>query len=1182
MDLRPIVTLCDPGDLGYLVSKNFSKRLLFSNIIWKNPMNQLRTIDNLNVKVLPFEDKLLSSPGVLKRHSDPILHVYIFQCDDVDVYKFKFKSQISSWSSKFQDSNRHDWMVIQVTEQDPMKSSRGQMAKFSFKSTVLDRLRSDFGKQDKCIQVYLSDEHTKKKNVEVLMGTLLELILSSFNRRIGVYEEDIKSMLSNRHMPGWNYCNFFVMKEELAFSFEMMGLKAESLVQYDELDSILSQIEFQKLEYGSLPWMEWFPDKNGARENAYVAITNLLDVNKKKYRELIQQNTITIFDMRVYLFARSCQILLGMNRPVQVLQRAYVFILSMAVKLRKQTTVISSDFIHIWSFSACRQVLKRCLEAKKLLPKPLDDEDSSKFYNLCTQLCHLAFKKLTALGVAHYYLPKVHPFCFLEPSEEHVNNCQNLTKVPSTASGSCPTSPLKLVQQLSIGESQSVSSVRDKLVQPTLLRANSEPSLTEYVVEIQDNEMTEILSSKNTFYQAYIDTASECSSFCSTVSRPRLEVSLKVGLGHVYILLEKYEDALKCFREACENYVEDGWTTLEYCTRLELIKLQRELNDIEGLIKSSLFLCSKSSLCPSTQRVIFFADVKSIVSGDIKRVDCSFSPCFRISDPSLFKHTVRQNGETYDSVLQPLKQSVAKFTIGEKVKLNFCLESYLPSEVQLDSITVVFRVAFSGKKSQGNSGELEHVGTEEFKKYSVFGGSTGDASETLVKVDKDSLSLKVNNFLCTPGVNEICFSCQALHEGIISFERVIARLGKLRFVQVLKRKELQQLHVGRGKPQVAISLLNPDFDPFFVGCEHEIQVEIRTEKDTPSAAKIEIASDQGIQILPSHIPLKMKANGKEEVKSLELRSNRMELPACESYTVLTFPIFFLALDKDSFTHNFSVCMTYEKTPGEVFQTCKSFDLQFCAPFATEFDFVACPNKYFLSCKLTNRSDVVVEIGSYVAQVEKESNGWEVKNSVELCVGKTSAEKNDALSFSFEIENNTNEAWKVLQLAGNVLCMCTFRKQSTESQSAKKLVWNFSLPFNVLASKPSIFINFEEYRVDRIWYIGCAKDVCVTFHLEECVANDVKAEFRSFMYNVDVEDPNWFVCGKSRSSVDFSRSNTVTIRLTLIPLVNGRLSYPGVSIESTKSLGKCMVLCNYEGVRIDVYSAPHYKVPVVVS
>ena len=55
------------------------------------------------------------------------------------------------------------------------------------------------------------------------------------------FEENMRSERENRNDSNWNFCYYFLLQEELAFVYEMLGVYDEALVQYDELDALFTQ-----------------------------------------------------------------------------------------------------------------------------------------------------------------------------------------------------------------------------------------------------------------------------------------------------------------------------------------------------------------------------------------------------------------------------------------------------------------------------------------------------------------------------------------------------------------------------------------------------------------------------------------------------------------------------------------------------------------------------------------------------------------------------------------------------------------------------------------------------------------------------------------------------------------------------------------------------------------------------
>ncbi|KAI1000220.1 hypothetical protein K3495_g7978 [Podosphaera aphanis] len=178
-----------------------------------------------------------------------------------------------------------------------------------------------------------------------LISKFKSLILASFDTRVSQYEEDIREKDAQRSLPGWNFCTFFVLKEGLARGFESVGLVEDSLVEYDELAVRLDTIVREQAISGSGPehgglFLPFTEDLRIQAEAARASLVNQvsssdigetdsslnlkldadtfdneaseipLNATKKRYRELILANDISVFEFRCYLFARQLHLLL--------------------------------------------------------------------------------------------------------------------------------------------------------------------------------------------------------------------------------------------------------------------------------------------------------------------------------------------------------------------------------------------------------------------------------------------------------------------------------------------------------------------------------------------------------------------------------------------------------------------------------------------------------------------------------------------------------------------------------------------------------------------------------------------------------------------------------------------------------------------------------------------------------
>ena len=167
---------------------------------------------------------------------------------------------------------------------------------------------------------------------EDVIAKFKTLILMSFNLRVTQYEEDIREKDSQRALPGWNFCTFFLLKEGLLRGFESVGLVEDALVGYDELsvglDSIISD-QAQDDSPGPGSTLLHHTEELGQflseiqaggkepvllQENA-LFFPRPIDAARKSYREMILSSNISVFDFKCYIFSRQMDLLLRMGNP---------------------------------------------------------------------------------------------------------------------------------------------------------------------------------------------------------------------------------------------------------------------------------------------------------------------------------------------------------------------------------------------------------------------------------------------------------------------------------------------------------------------------------------------------------------------------------------------------------------------------------------------------------------------------------------------------------------------------------------------------------------------------------------------------------------------------------------------------------------------------------------------------
>jgi len=174
-----------------------------------------------------------------------------------------------------------------------------------------------------------------------VVNKIKESVVLALDAAIVEREEEVKRGEAQRMMVGWNFCTWFLLKvsiygsmrdcsadeqESLAHSFEAVGLPSDALVIYEELEATF----FQILKEQNLSWF----GKLGATSPNDDSLP-VLDTRSKPYREMLQGSAISIFDFRVYVFARQAKLLGQLGRITEVAKRGQWFVASLTRRLRE-------------------------------------------------------------------------------------------------------------------------------------------------------------------------------------------------------------------------------------------------------------------------------------------------------------------------------------------------------------------------------------------------------------------------------------------------------------------------------------------------------------------------------------------------------------------------------------------------------------------------------------------------------------------------------------------------------------------------------------------------------------------------------------------------------------------------------------------------------------------------------
>ncbi|XP_054271357.1 trafficking protein particle complex subunit 10-like [Macrosteles quadrilineatus] len=394
MDKKPIVTFSGDKDLFKNLEPLLTSALPQEPTEWRRSYGRIIKSVHVPATFVPFSKDILPKEGDYRLIHQPIFHTYWTQCPDVETYKSTGKEGIESWMKILNQNNISDWMIVLVETYDFRRSN-----KLIPRTTVLDKIRSDFGSKhaDRCLSVInpLKSESRSAGSWRGLLVNFRLLLLFAYDRALLRFEEIVREQREKRNQPGWSFCQYFLLQEELAFVLEMLGVYEEALVQYDELDALFTQFVLNS-NLGDTPkWLSGF--QAAIDQWPGLSLSKTIDVEARKK---IQQSDISLLQFRSYLFSRQCSILMATCKPWEIAQRCLPFLHNCINELRILEVDSPEGAVASWIFLCCLEVLDTCAR--------FNDTSQVAAYSLFTAtLWAYARDKLTELGQLCGLMPGV-------------------------------------------------------------------------------------------------------------------------------------------------------------------------------------------------------------------------------------------------------------------------------------------------------------------------------------------------------------------------------------------------------------------------------------------------------------------------------------------------------------------------------------------------------------------------------------------------------------------------------------------------------------------------------------------------------------------------------------------------------------------------------------------------------
>lgn len=537
MENKPIVTCAGDQNLFTSVHPVLSQQLPREPMEWRRSYGRAPKMIHLESSFVQFKEELLPKEGNKALLTFPFLHIYWTECCDTEVYKATVKDDLTKWQNVLKAHSSVDWLIV-VVENDAKKKNKTNILP---RTSIVDKIRNDFcNKQsDRCVVLSdpLKDSSRTQESWNAFLTKLRTLLLMSFTKNLGKFEDDMRTLREKRTEPGWSFCEYFMVQEELAFVFEMLQQFEDALVQYDELDALFSQYVVNFGAGDGANWLTSFCQPVKSWDG--LILRKPIDMEK---RGLIQRQEAALLDLRSYLFSRQCTLLLFLQRPWEVAQRALELLHGCVQELRLLEVSAPPGALDCWVFLSCLEVLQRmegCCDRAQI--------DSNVAHTV--GLWSYATEKLKSLG----YL------CGLV--SEKGPNSEDLNRIVDLLAG-----------------------------------LGAERPETANTAQSPYKKLKEALSSVEAFEKHYLDLSHATIEMYTSIGRIRSAKFVGKDLAEFYMRKKSPQKAETYLQGALKNYLAEGWALPITHTRKQLAECQKLLGQVENYLQTSSLLASDPHL----------------------------------------------------------------------------------------------------------------------------------------------------------------------------------------------------------------------------------------------------------------------------------------------------------------------------------------------------------------------------------------------------------------------------------------------------------------------------------------------------------------------------------------------------------------------------------------------------------
>ncbi|XP_063301825.1 trafficking protein particle complex subunit 10 isoform X2 [Pelobates fuscus] len=756
MENKPIVTCAGDQNLFTAVYSNLTQQLPREPMEWRRAYGRAPKMIHLESNFVQFKEELLPKEGNKALLTFPFLHIYWTECCDTEVYKATTKDDITKWQNALRTHSTTDWLIV-VVESEAKKKNKTNILP---RTSIADKIRSDFcNKQsDRCMVLVdpLKDTPRSQESWSLFLAKLRTLLLTSFTRNLGHFEDEMRTLREKRTEPCWSFCDYFMVQEELAFVFEMLQQFEDALVQYDELDALFSQYVLNFGAGDGANWLSSFCQPVQSWDG--LALRKPIDMEK---RDMIQKRRANLLELRSYLFSRQCTLLLFLQRPWEVSHRALELLHNCVQELRLLEVSVPPGALDCWVFLSCLEVLQRiegCCERSQI--------EANVAHTV--GLWSYATEKLQSLG----------SLCGLVSEK-----------------GPCSEDLQRTVD--------------------ILAGLGAERPETANTAQSPYKKLQEALSSEEAFEKHYLDLSNTTIEMYNSIGRSRSAKLVGKDLADFYMRKSLPQKAEPFLQGALRMYQTEGWALPLTHTRKQLAECQRQLHQTEPYLQTCCLLAADANLSLD-ERKVYCQEILSFAtqsSGTREKAVClplgSFaqlvSLCFEPANAVVHVGGSLCMELTLKSLMP---QALQLDQLSGHFHYSLDKNSYRKTAEWLTRhkpATGTF--TFQTEGTQGNRGTTPSLELSEMYEKSPSEGilvSTGvicknvhmlirppdSQSSLLSPLDKTSAinlenganTLKCSNVTLQPGLNQLTFHTQAQETGTYSLRQLGASIGNVKLL----------------------------------------------------------------------------------------------------------------------------------------------------------------------------------------------------------------------------------------------------------------------------------------------------------------------------------------------------------------------------------------------------------------